>query len=76
MLLLLNLLIAIMSETYIRLSKLKSGLLHMKIINVMPVYKYEKTYSCLISAPAPLNVLSFLVLPYFMFNKNVKRNKE
>ena len=72
MLLLMNLLIAVMSETYQRFTKFKTGLLHKAIIFRMPVYKFEKSYSCLISAPAPLNVLVVPFLPYFFISTNVR----
>lgn len=36
----------------------------------MPVYKYNKSYSCIISAPPPLNGLLLLILPYFLLSKN------
>jgi len=71
MLLLLNLLIAIMSETYIRFSQLKTGLLHKQIVRTMPVYKFEKSYSCLISAPPPLNAIVLPFFPYFIMSKDV-----
>ena len=37
----------------------------------MPVYKFDKSYSCLISAPAPLNCLVIPFIPYFCVSKNI-----
>lgn len=59
-----------MSETYTRMTMLKLGMLHDQIIKAMPVYKFNKSYSCLISAPPPLNSLLLFIVPYFIFSKN------
>ena len=37
----------------------------------MPVYKFDKSFSCLISAPAPLNCLVIPFIPYFCVSTNV-----
>ena len=71
MLLLMNLLIALMTETYTRFSKYKIGLLHKQIIFTMPVDKFDKSYRCLISAPPPLNCLVLPFVPFFLMSKNV-----
>lgn len=37
----------------------------------MPVYKFDKSYSCLISAPPPFNILLLPIVPYFLMSKDV-----
>lgn len=70
MLVLMNLLIALMQDTYQMLSKMKRGLLFKQIIQAVPCYKYENQYSCLISIPLPLNVLTVFLVPVMVLVKD------
>ena len=70
MLILMNLVIAIMSDTYARLTEVKLGLYSQGIIEAMPVYKNDKRYGALISATPPFNVLIFLLTPLFLIIKD------
>ena len=73
MVLLVNLIIAILSETYQRLSIQKLGLYYDGVIEVIPAYKYKKFYGALIAACPPFNLLVLPFLPFFAFtNKKTK----
>jgi hypothetical protein len=65
MVLLVNLIIAILSETYQRLSMQKLGLYYDGVIEVIPAYKYKKFYGALIAACPPFNLLVLPFLPFF-----------
>ena len=65
MLLLLNLVIAIMSDTYSRYAALKLGLYSQGIIEAIPSYKNDKRYGGLIVMIPPFNIISFFLLPFF-----------
>lgn len=67
MVLLVNLIIAILSETYQRLSYQKLGLYYDGVIEVIPAYKYKKFYGSLIAACPPFNFLVMPFLPFFAF---------
>ena len=69
MVLLINLVIAILSETYTRLSDQKLGLYYDGVIEVIPAYKYRKFYGALIAACPPFNLLIFPFLPIYAFNR-------
>lgn len=70
MLILLNLVIAIFSDTYARLTEVRLGLFSQGIIEAMPMYKNDKYYGALISATPPFNVLIFLLTPLFLVIKD------
>ena len=70
MVLLVNLIIAILSETYQRLSYQKLGLYYDGVIEVIPAYKYKKFYGALIAACPPFNLLVLPFLPFFAFTQN------
>jgi hypothetical protein len=71
MILMLNLIIAIMSDTYAQLSDVKLGLYSQGIIEAIPVYKNDKRFGGLIVATPPLNLFTVLVSPlYFCWYKN------
>lgn len=57
MILMLNLVIAILSETYNRLARLKLGLYYDGLIATIPSMKYDKHFGCLVLLPPPLNLI-------------------
>ena len=65
MLLLLNLVIAIMSDTYSRFAEVNVGLYAQGIIEAMPSYKNDKRYGGLICMTPPFNILSWFILPIY-----------
>ena len=76
LILLLNLVIAILTETYIRFSKVKLGLYYDGVVDAISSLKYDKQYGAMITAVPPFNVLMFLVTPLFLFTKNPRRLKQ
>jgi hypothetical protein len=70
MILMLNLIIAIMSDTYTHLSYVKLGLYSQGIIEAIPVYKNDKHYGGLIVATPPINVITFLWTPCLACKKD------
>ena len=73
MVLLLNLVISILSETYTRLSNEKLGLYYDGIIEVIPAYKYKKLYGAMIAACPPFNLLILPFLPFFWCTRKKER---
>jgi len=67
MLLLLNLVIAIMSDTWANLSEVKLGLYLKGIVEAIPVYKNDKRYGGLICMTPPLNIFALILLPVYHF---------
>lgn len=76
MILLLNLVIAILSETYSSYSKLSLGLYYDGVIEAIPAYKYNKHYGGLICAAPPFNLFVAPFLPVYMCIKKSKRLKQ
>ena len=70
MLLLLNLVIAIMSDTYRRYSDVRLGLFAQGIIEAIPSYKNDRRYGALISAFPPFNLLTMGCLPVMLCIKD------
>jgi hypothetical protein len=70
LLLLLNLLIALMQDTYGEMSGIKMSLYYKNIIYAMPHYKYDPTYACLIAICPPFNVLVLIFVPFFVLSKD------
>lgn len=68
-----NLVIAILSDTYIRLAEQKLGLFYDSIIEVINDKKYKKYYGALIAAVPPFNLFVFPFLPMFAFTSNKKK---
>ena len=76
LILLLNLVIAILTETYIRFSKVKLGLYYDGVVDAISALKYDKMYGAMITAVPPFNVLMFLVTPLILMTKNPRRLKK
>lgn len=72
MVLFVNLVIAILSDTFARLSTQRLGLYYDGVIEVIPAYKYKKFYGALIAACPPFNLLVLPFLPFFMYTKHKK----
>ena len=70
LLLLLNLVIAIMSDTYANLSQVKLGLYLQGIIESISSYKNDKRYGGLICMTPPFNVIAYLLLPFYHCTKD------
>ena len=75
MILLLNLVIAILTETYSRFSKVKLGLYYDGVVDAISSLKYDKKYGALITAVPPFNIIMFFMTPIFVLTKNPRRLK-
>jgi len=73
MILIINLLIAIMSDTYARLSDLRVGLYWATVIKEMPKYRYHKTYGVLVMFPFVFSWIGFLCAPILFFSSNRRK---
>merc|ERR1719464_376692 len=76
MLLLLNLVIAIMSDTFAKLTDLKDGLFSQGIVQAIPSYKNNTHYGGLIVAFPPFNLLTMLFLPIMLCYKDKDKLKK
>jgi hypothetical protein len=63
LILMLNLVIAILSETYARLAPQRLGLYYDGLIANMPSYLFDKRYGIMILLPPPFNIFC---IPYFL----------
>ena len=63
---LLNLIIAIMSNTYEELKNNSFGLYYDGIIEAMPVFKNDRRYGALIATVPPFNLLVVFFMPFFI----------
>ena len=70
MILMINLLIAIMSDEYNVLSSVKTGLYWRNVILDMPKFSYNKYYGSLTMLPFAFSWISILVLPFLYVIKN------
>jgi len=75
MIVLINLAIALMSDTYLKLSKVKLGLYYDGVVDAISALKYDKKYGAMITAVPPFNILIFLMVPLFLLTKNVRKLK-
>jgi len=73
MVLIINLLIAFMSDTYARLSQVRVGLYWSSVIKEMPKYAYDKHYGVLVMFPFVFSFVGFLILPCFAMIKDMKK---
>lgn len=70
MILMLNLVIAILSETYARLAPQKTGLYYDGLIASLPRYQYDNLFGVLILLPPPFNLISCPFILIFLCIKN------
>ena len=70
MILLINLLIAIMSDMYALMSEVRTGLFWGSVINEMPKLQYSSAYGALNIFPFFFAWLSFLAMPFLVCIKN------
>lgn len=73
--LLLNFLIAIMSETYSRMKDYSIGMKMAEVIKIRPIYDDHPHYSCLVRSLHLLNVFVIAMLPFIVCCKSRRLNK-
>lgn len=72
-LILLNIVIALMSDTYQTMTSVRKGLYNYNIVQIEPSYKLDKYYGGLIIFNPPFSIISFLLLPFYLTIKDKKR---
>ena len=72
-LVLFNVVIAMMADTYALMTSQRRGLYNYNIIKSVSIYKLDKRYGALILLIMPLNVIAFLLLPFYILIKDKKR---
>ena len=72
---LLNFLIAILSNTYELLNDVKNGLYLKNVINLRQKYNYNDTYSSIVYAGPPFNIFIAFYLPLIIYCNSKKLNK-
>ena len=75
MLLMLNLVIAIMTDTYRQYAEVKLGLFSQGIIEAIPSYRNDKRFGALIAATPPFNLLTMFCLPIMLMIKDHKKQE-
>ena len=70
---LLNVVIAMMADTYAMMTSVRRGIYNYNIIKIAPSYLPDKHYGGLIVFGAPLNLLVFLLLPAFVCLKDKRK---
>jgi len=62
--LMLNFVIAILTNTFAELDTVKTGLFYQQLINIFPVYDWDDKYGYILCAQSPLNVFLPLMVPW------------
>jgi hypothetical protein len=65
-LIMVNMVVAIMSDTYNTMTQTRMGIYYSSVIQAVPVYKNDNRYGSLISNVPPLNMLFIPLLPLFL----------
>ena len=74
MLLLLNIVIAMMADTYAMMTSVRRGIYNYSVVRVSPAYRLDKNYGGLTLLFPPFCLIStFCLLPYYMCVKDTKR---
>lgn len=67
---LLNFIIAILADTYSKLSVQSLGIYYDGIISRIPIYEYDSRYGGLIIGTPPYNVFALFMVPYYLIVKD------
>ena len=70
MIMLLNFLVAVLSNTYRVLTDVQIGLYLRKVLYLRQRISYDEKYSWIVSAVPPLNILFFLIIPLVLYFKS------
>ena len=65
LLVLLNVVIAMMADTYALMTSVRKGLYNYNIIKTAPAYKLDKYYGGLVLLSAPFSIISFFLIPFY-----------
>ena len=72
-LILLNVVIALMADTYGLMTSVRRGIFNFNIVKSVSAYKPDKYYGGLILLNTPFNVLSTILLPFYVLIQDKKR---
>ena len=73
LIILVNVVVAMMADTYGYMTTLKLGIYSHRLIKAAPAYTQDKYYGALVFLPAPLSTISFFTLPYYLCVKDKAR---
>ena len=59
----LNLVIAILSNTFALYSELSNGLYYKVLVTIFPIYEYHPGYGCLTCGQSPFNITLIVMWP-------------
>ena len=62
---LLNVVIAMMADTYAMLSGVRRGVYNYSVLSIFPSYKLDKCYGGIIAFCYPYSMFGFLILPFY-----------
>ena len=71
LLILVNVLIAMMADTYALMSSQRKGLFNYGVIRAVPAYKLNKIYGGLLINIFPFSVITFFFMPFYIVIKDV-----
>ena len=74
-LILLNVVIALMADTYSLMSGVRKGLYNYSIVKNVPAYKLDNYYGGMVFLMYPFNMITFLLTPYWLCVSDRKRLK-
>ena len=72
-LILLNVVIAMMADTYAMLSSVRQGIYNYSVLSMFPSYKLDKHYGGLVSYTYPYSMFAFFLLPFYLCIKDKKK---
>ena len=76
LILLLNMVIAMMGNTFGAMSEISKGVYNHAVLQSLPQYKMNKYYGGIVAMVLPLSILSFLTLPLFLCIRNKTRLRQ
>ena len=74
-LILLNVVIALMADTYSLMSGVRKGLYNYSIVKTVPSYKLDNYYGGMVCLMYPFNLFTFILTPYWICVSDRKRLK-
>lgn len=73
LILLLNMVIAMMSDTYNTMNETLIGIYYHRVLLMMPSFHMDETYGGLGAASSPMNVLSLPFIPFYLGNEETQK---
>lgn len=73
LILLLNMVIAMMSDTYNTMNETLIGIYYHRVLLMMPSFHMDETYGGLGAASSPMNILSLPFIPFYLGNEETQK---